>query len=154
MVCLVVGTCVAGWVVHNTILRKYDAWQCAYFVPAHYFDDVIAASTRMFYGRCGSRPIRAKLIIQLRSPMTSAAHVQDEALNWQAAFKQRPPTEAIIFIVGGSTYEEAKAVAEWNTRLQQQQSNMRVLLGGSDVLNSEMFLAALGAGGAAGNGLR
>jgi hypothetical protein len=34
--------------------------------------------------------------------------LQEEALNWQAAYKARPPTEAIIFIVGGSTYEEAK----------------------------------------------
>lgn len=34
--------------------------------------------------------------------------LQSEALNWQAAYKARPPTEAIVFIVGGSTYEEAK----------------------------------------------
>ena len=34
--------------------------------------------------------------------------LQEEALNWQASFKARPPTEAIIFILGGSTYEEAK----------------------------------------------
>lgn len=34
--------------------------------------------------------------------------LQEEALNWHAAYKARPPTEAIIFIVGGSTYEEAK----------------------------------------------
>lgn len=80
--------------------------------------------------------------------------LQDEALNWQAAYKQRPPTEAIVFIVGGSTYEESKAIAEWNSKLQQQQSNMRVLLGGSSVLNSEEFLAALGAAGAAADGLR
>jgi len=49
-----------------------------------------------------------------------------EALSWQAAYKQRPPAEAIVFIVGGSTYEEAKAVAEWNSR--GPQAGMRVLL--------------------------
>jgi vacuolar protein sorting-associated protein 45 len=76
--------------------------------------------------------------------------VQDEALNWQAAYKQRAPSEAIVFVVGGSTYEEAKAVAEWNSR--GPQSGMRVLLGGSEVLNSDAFLAALGAAAAAGAG--
>jgi hypothetical protein len=82
--------------------------------------------------------------------------VQDEALNWQAAYKQRPPTEAIVFIVGGSTYEEAKAAAEWNSRGPggSPQSGMRVLLGGSSVLNSDAFLKALGAAAAAGNELR
>lgn len=74
--------------------------------------------------------------------------LQDEALNWQAAYKQRPPTEAIIFIVGGSTYEESKAVAEWNSKGPNgtPTSGMRALLGGSDILNSDAFLAALGAG--------
>jgi len=41
-------------------------------------------------------------------------------------------------------------VAEWNSR--GPQSGMRVLLGGSEVLNSDAFLAALGAAAAAGAG--
>lgn len=80
---------------------------------------------------------------------------------WAAAYKTRPPSEAIVFVVGGSTYEEAKAVAEWNTKQGGSGSAgpqapaglggtpaapMRVLLGGSSVLNSDAFLAALGAG--------
>jgi hypothetical protein len=112
-----------------------------------------------------------------------STHVQSEALNWQAAYKARPPSEAIVFIVGGSTYEEAKvrvmpqaagaagwlvlharmltrarprrqtqAVHEWNKQPAgkaaapggQPQQGMRVLLGGSEVLNSDMFLHALG----------
>jgi vacuolar protein sorting-associated protein 45 len=87
--------------------------------------------------------------------LASTRCLQDEALNWQAAYKQRPPTEAIVFIVGGSTYEEAKAAAEWNSRGPggSPQSGMRVLLGGSSVLNSDAFLKALGAA-AAGNLLR
>eukprot|EP00775_Hariotina_reticulata_P002080 gene2080-2399_t len=79
-----------------------------------------------------------------------AASSQDEALNWQAVYKQRGPSEAIVFIVGGTTYEEAKAVAEWNSR--GPQSGMRVLLGGSEVLNSDAFLAALGAAAGGGAG--
>ncbi|KAF8063735.1 VPS45 [Scenedesmus sp. PABB004] len=78
-----------------------------------------------------------------------AAGTQDEALAWQSAYRARPPAEAIVVILGGSTYEEAKAVAEWNAR----GGGMRVLLGGSDVLNSEALLSALGAGsGGAGAG--
>ena len=87
---------------------------------------------------------------------------------WTAAYKTRAPSEAIVFVVGGSTYEEAKAVAEWNSKQGSSSSNsstaasggstatgglsgqsgpMRVLLGGSSILNSGMFLSALGAGG-------
>ena len=53
-----------------------------------------------------------------------------------------------MFIVGGSTYEESKCVHEWNER----NPHMRVLLGGSTVLNSDMFLAALTANVAGGAG--
>lgn len=70
--------------------------------------------------------------------------LQEEAASWSQQFKAAPPPAAIVFILGGSTYEEAKAVAEWNAR--QGPGGMRVLLGGSAILNSDAFLAALGAG--------
>jgi len=89
-------------------------------------------------------------------------HAQDEQMAWAAAYKARPPSEAIVFVVGGSTYEEAKAVAEWNSKQTGSGSGanpagvgalggapaapMRTILGGSSVLNSDVFLAALGAG--------
>jgi vacuolar protein sorting-associated protein 45 len=90
---------------------------------------------------------------------------------WAAAFKARPPSEAIIFIAGGSTYEEAKAVAEWNAKqgssgggggggagqaggLGAPPAPMRVLLGGSGILNTDAMLAALGAGASSGADLR
>ncbi len=63
---------------------------------------------------------------------------------WQAALKARPPHEVIVFIVGGSTYEEARAVSEWNAAKGQ---TMRVLLGSSALLNTDSFLDALGCGG-------
>lgn len=69
-------------------------------------------------------------------------HLQDEAAAYQAAFKRSPPREVIVFILGGSTFEEARAVAEWNDR----NPHMRVILGGSAVLNSDAFLTALGGG--------
>ncbi len=34
--------------------------------------------------------------------------LQDESMTFQAAFKRNPPREVIVFIIGGSTYEESK----------------------------------------------
>lgn len=93
----------------------------------------------------------------------------DEQMAWAAAYKTRPPSEAVVFMVGGSTYEEAKAVAEWNAKQSGSGSGgpqapaglggapaapMRVLLGGSSVVNSDVFLAALGAGAGSAADLR
>lgn len=47
---------------------------------------------------------------------------------------RRPPTEVIVFIVGGVTYEEALIVQQMN------QSGYRVLLGGTTIHNSESFM--------------
>lgn len=47
---------------------------------------------------------------------------------------RRPPTEIIVFMIGGATYEEALAVHQLN------QSGFRVILGGTTVHNSESFL--------------
>ncbi|MEW5315729.1 MAG: hypothetical protein WDW38_007136 [Sanguina aurantia] len=79
----------------------------------------------------------------------------EEAMGAQAAFKRVPPREVIIFIIGGTTYEEAKAVADWNEKAAAAAvpggpPHCRVILGGSAVLNSEAFLAALTAGSDAG----
>lgn len=46
------------------------------------------------------------------------------------------PTEVVLFLVGGATFEEATKVAEFNTA----NPTLRVLLGGSCVHNSESFL--------------
>jgi vacuolar protein sorting-associated protein 45 len=46
------------------------------------------------------------------------------------------PTEIIVFIIGGATYEEAARVTEFNNN----NSGMRVYLGGSCILNSKSFL--------------
>jgi len=47
------------------------------------------------------------------------------------------PTEIIIFIVGGATYEEAKAVAELNKK------GYNIVLGGTNIINSKLFLGEL-----------
>jgi vacuolar protein sorting-associated protein 45 len=51
--------------------------------------------------------------------------------------KRRSPTEVLVFIVGGATYEEARFVAEMNTA----NPGVRVLLGGTTIHNSDSFLA-------------
>eukprot|EP00877_Chromochloris_zofingiensis_P007831 jgi/Chrzof1/3300/Cz12g20040.t1 len=98
-------------------------------------------------------PLLVETINQLSSNNLSAAAYpymassQDEALAWQSAYKQRPPSDMIVFILGGTTYEESKAVHEWNAKHAANPAggSTRVILGGSTILNSDAFLAALGA---------
>ena len=54
--------------------------------------------------------------------------------------RARPVRDVVVFIVGGSTFEEARAVSQLN---QAPELNARVVLGGSAVLNSGMYLSSL-----------
>ncbi|XP_059631647.1 vacuolar protein sorting-associated protein 45 homolog [Cornus florida] len=54
-------------------------------------------------------------------------------------FQQGRPQEVVVFIVGGTTYEESRAVALQNAT----NSGVRFILGGSAVLNSKRFLKDL-----------
>ncbi|KAK3230445.1 hypothetical protein Dsin_002326 [Dipteronia sinensis] len=54
-------------------------------------------------------------------------------------FQQGRPQEVIFFIVGGTTYEESRAVALQNAS----NSGIRFILGGSVILNSKRFLKDL-----------
>ncbi|ERN16923.1 vacuolar protein sorting-associated protein 45 homolog isoform X2 [Amborella trichopoda] len=54
-------------------------------------------------------------------------------------FQQGRPQEVVIFVVGGTTYEEARTVALQNAS----NSGTRFILGGSVVLNSARFLREL-----------
>lgn len=54
-------------------------------------------------------------------------------------FQQGRPQEVVIFIAGGTTYEEARAVALQNAS----NSGTRIILGGSVILNSKRFLRDL-----------
>ncbi|XP_057974251.1 vacuolar protein sorting-associated protein 45 homolog isoform X1 [Malania oleifera] len=54
-------------------------------------------------------------------------------------FQQGRPQDVVIFIVGGTTYEESRIVALQNST----NSGVRFILGGSVVLNSERFLKDL-----------
>ncbi|KAJ0895523.1 putative sec1-like protein [Helianthus annuus] len=54
-------------------------------------------------------------------------------------FQQGRPQEVVIFIVGGTTYEESRSVALQNTL----NSGIRFILGGSTLLNSKRFLKDL-----------
>ncbi|KAJ7006472.1 hypothetical protein D5086_026640 [Populus alba] len=54
-------------------------------------------------------------------------------------FQQGRPQDVVIFIVGGTTYEESRSVALQNASI----SGIRFILGGSAVLNSKRFLKDL-----------
>ncbi|WMV26640.1 hypothetical protein MTR67_020025 [Solanum verrucosum] len=49
------------------------------------------------------------------------------------------PQEVVIFVVGGTTYEESRSVALQNST----NSGIRFILGGSSLLNSKRFLKDL-----------
>lgn len=49
------------------------------------------------------------------------------------------PQEVVIFIIGGTTYEEARTVALHNAT----NSGTRFILGGSVVLNSKRYIISL-----------
>lgn len=53
------------------------------------------------------------------------------------------PQDVIVFIVGGTTYEEARAVAALNAAAKKDGSNHRIILGGTAVLNSSDFVGSL-----------
>ncbi|KAI5597434.1 hypothetical protein BDE02_02G065700 [Populus trichocarpa] len=54
-------------------------------------------------------------------------------------FQQGRPQDVVVFIVGGTTYEESRSVALQNASI----SGIRFILGGSAVLNSKRFLKDL-----------
>ena len=54
------------------------------------------------------------------------------------AMKERPQ-DIIVFMIGGTTYEEAKMIAGVN----ESTPGVRIVLGGTTILNSESFLKVL-----------
>ena len=53
------------------------------------------------------------------------------------------PQDVVIFVVGGATYEEARAVAAMNAAAKREGTHQRFLLGGTTLLNSASFLGVL-----------
>ena len=78
-----------------------------------------------------------------------------------ATARKKVPTEIIVFMLGGATYEEAKLVGEMNAA----NPGVRIVLGGTSILSGEAFISEIsrlsgassalgggGGGGAAGGG--
>ena len=57
---------------------------------------------------------------------------------YEGASGSGAPNVVVIFYVGGTTYEEGHCVSEWN-----KEGSMQVVLGGTHVLNSDMFMRAM-----------
>lgn len=68
----------------------------------------------------------------LRNRLSTATH---PLLDGQGAAPREKPQDVLIFVVGGTTFEEARAVAEVNAST----PGVRVVLGGTSVLNSAGF---------------
>ena len=50
------------------------------------------------------------------------------------------PQDVIIFVVGGITFEEARAVNQFNEKNRNSKGNCRVVIGGTSILTTEQFL--------------
>ena len=57
---------------------------------------------------------------------------------YEGASASGTPNVVIVFYVGGTTYEEAHTVSQWN-----KEGSMQVVLGGTHVLNSDMFMRSI-----------
>lgn len=63
-----------------------------------------------------------------------------------ASLPVQPPRLVVVFVIGGTTYEEARAVAELNAAGEKGEgwsAGMRVVLGGTSVQSSSLFLKDL-----------
>lgn len=51
-----------------------------------------------------------------------------------------PPQDVIIFVVGGVTFEESRLVHEYNETMKTSGGNIRLILGGTNILTTEEFM--------------
>jgi len=80
------------------------------------------------------KPIIHKIINELVNGRLSQDHYPFQS----GAYYQEKPQQILIFILGGITFEEACYVAERNMS-----GNLKILLGGTNIHNSQSFLAGL-----------
>ena len=81
------------------------------------------------------KPVVSKLVDQVfKGNLNSVAYPSVLQANSQK------PERVIVFIVGGATFEEAK---ELSVNFNQAQNTNRVILGGTNILNSESFLTEI-----------
>lgn len=71
-------------------------------------------------------------LTRARLPTTTYPYLDN-----QGTIPKEKPQDIIVFMIGGTTYEEARAVAQINAST----PGVRVVLGGTDTLNSGGFLA-------------
>lgn len=79
------------------------------------------------------QPLLQDVLSQVKKGKLSEADYPYEGASGSGA-----PFVVVIFYVGGTTYEEAHTVDVWNT-----EGQMQVVLGGTHVLNSDMFMRAI-----------
>lgn len=104
------------------------------------FDSAPVAFTKKFFkGLKGVENVFTRHTPQLVSLLDSLVkgRLKDSQYPYlgEAQLRDRPQ-DIIVFVVGGVTYEEAYAVANFNKTTQ----GVRVVLGGTTVHNSRMFI--------------
>ena len=79
------------------------------------------------------QPLLQDVLAQLKKGKLSEGDYPFEGAGGSGA-----PNVVVVFYVGGTTYEEAHVVSEWN-----REGSLQVVLGGTHVLNSDMFMRAM-----------
>ena len=79
------------------------------------------------------QPLLQDVLAQIKKNKLSEADYPFEGASGNGT-----PNVVVVFYVGGTTYEEAHVVSEWNA-----EGTMQVVLGGTHVLNSDMFMRAI-----------
>ncbi|CAB4256708.1 Vps45p [Maudiozyma barnettii] len=65
----------------------------------------------------------------------------DSGVNDNSARTSPPPQDVVLFIVGGVTFEESRLVYEFNETMKDKQAGrMRVVLGGTSVVNTTQYI--------------
>ena len=84
-------------------------------------------------------PLLAQILESVTKGMLSEASHPYLGSELPATAKKKTPTEIIVFMVGGATYEEAKVVGEMNAA----NPGVRIILGGTSVLSGEAFISEI-----------
>ena len=66
-------------------------------------------------------------------------------LNERIDTKTYIPQDVVIFIVGGLTIEESRAVHQFNEKYRKGKDNCRIIIGGTSILTTEQFLTDVSA---------
>ncbi|SCU88366.1 LAMI_0D09824g1_1 [Lachancea mirantina] len=108
-------------------------------------DDILSELTKKFNHKAHQKSENVFM-----QHMPELSHVLDDLLKNKLSDEKYPnlgdqprgpPQDVIIFFVGGVTFEEARVVHQFNESLKKGNARLRIILGGTSVLNTKEFIS-------------